>query len=167
MNREATYGIVKTKPGLSPLFLLILTANLFFWIHAIYALGVIFSIFTIVAFFKTSGFILDKENNRVKRISGYSGIQYGKWYRVPDIKYVSLLRVKQASNSNNGATSVQNSPRSSCYQINLIVQQHREKRVFGLMTTNVETARSEGVKLGAFLDLKVLDSTTYNRHWIT
>lgn len=166
MNKENTYHFIKTKPELSALLLLILTAAMLLWITSLYLPAVLFSLLSFLSLFRTSGFIIDKKNEKVKMVSGYLGVQSGKWYRIPNAKYVSLLRTKQASNSNNGATSVQNSPKSSCYQINLVVQIHREKRPFRLMTTNVENAIIEGKKLGEFMNLKVLDSTTHKRRWI-
>lgn len=166
VNKEATYQLIETKPQLSAALLLVITVNMFFYIYLPLAFAELFSIVVFFVLFKTTGFILDKESSKVKMISGYAGIKMGKWYRLPQMQYVSLLRIKQASNSGSGSAIVKNSRGSYGYQVNLIVQVHKEKRPFKLMTTNVKRAKEEGVKLGEFLNLKVLDSTTHNRQWI-
>jgi hypothetical protein len=126
----------------------------------------LFSMVSFFVVFRTSGYILDKENSRIKMISGYSGILMGKWYKLPEIKYVSLLRISQARDTSSGSIISSTSPKSFGYQVNLVVRVHREHRPINLMTTNIEKAKDEGKKLGEYLDLRVFDSTSYKRCWL-
>lgn len=166
MNQLTTYQQITTKPQLSSALLLVVTGDMFAWINHIYILAGLVMLVSFLILFRTSGFIVDKEQKKVKRISGYFGLKMGRWYKLPEIKYVSLLRIKQASYSSYGNSVVKNSPKSFGYQVNLIVRVHKEDRVFRLMTTNVDQALEEGKKLGKYLDIKVLDSTSHKRHWI-
>lgn len=166
MKKENTYKIIRTKPELSSTLLLVITFNLFLIIFQFYYIALISSLFTFFFLFRTSGFILDKENHRIKKVKGFAGFTTGQWHTLPSVKYVSLLRIKQASNSSYGTTGIANSERSFGYQINLVVQVNREKRRYKLMTTKLDKAKEEGKRIGEFMDLKVLDSTSHKRRWI-
>ncbi len=166
MEIENSYQQVTTKPQISSSLLLVITINMFIWINELYIIGILFSIFSFFVLFRTSGYILDKENGRIKMISGYAGIKIGKWYKLPEVKYVSLLRISQARDSSSGAIISSISPKSFGYQVNLVVRMHREHRPINLMTTNIEKAKEEGKKLGEYLDLKVFDSTSHKRCWL-
>lgn len=166
MKADNSYQNISTKPQISSSLLIVITINMFLYINQLYIVGVIFTLFSFFVLFRTSGYILDKENSRIKMISGYSGFKMGKWYKLPEVKYVSLLRINQPSNSNSGSIISNTSPKSFAYQVNLVVRIHREHRPIKLMTTNEQSAREEGKKLGAFLDLKVFDSTSHKRCWL-
>merc|ERR1711879_180955 len=139
------------------------TISLLAWIFKFYIIGAVSLLLTFFMLFRTTGYIVDKAHSKVKRVAGFGGIKSGRWYKLPEIKYVSLLRIKQASDSSYGTSVVQNSPNSFGYQVNLIVRVHKEERIFRLITTNEQNAKQEGKKLGEFLDLKVLDSTSHKR----
>lgn len=166
MEIENSYQNITTKPQISSSLLIVITINMFLYINYLYVIGALFSVFSFFVLFKTSGYILDKENKRIKMVSGYSGFKLGKWYKLPEVKYISLLRINQPSNSNSGSIISSTSPKNFGYQVNLVVRVHREHRPIKLMTTNVEEAKEEGKKLGEFLDLKVYDSTSYKRKWL-
>lgn len=163
------YELVKIKPqGSVPLFIFLII-DIVLWSMQLYALGAVASVLTIVISIQPSGFIFDKENNRVKIVKGYLSLRSGKWKKLPEIKYVSLLRVKHIDNlhQTNPTLYSPKTTRSSNYMVNLIIKETwQRERPVRLMKTSKETAITEGLKLAEYLDLRVLDQTTHEKHWI-
>jgi hypothetical protein len=159
--------LIEIKPRLSFTLLFVITINLILFVAASIIFGVLMTILTISLFFQTSGFIIDRENNRVKKVRGFWGMKIGKWQKLPEFKYVSLLRVKQGRKSYQASSAmfVQKSSNSNIYKVNLVIDSGTQK-VFNLINANKEKAIETGLLVGEYLDLKVLDVTTHEKKWI-
>lgn len=162
------YELLEIRPRVSAPLIVIILICLISWINASFVAGIILTILVFGILFLTSGFIIDKENNRIKKVVYFLGFKFGKWYTLPEIKYISLLRVKIArkSYSHSSKQYVQVASKRSTYRINLIIQDRSRQRPFRLISTTKEKAIEEGLKLGNYLSLKVYDSTSPDRKWI-
>jgi hypothetical protein len=161
------YRLLEIKPRLSlPLFVVLVFCAAS-WINSNYIAGGILVILFMGILFLTSGFIIDKDNNRIRKVVYFLGFRFGKWHTMPEIKYISLLRVRLARKSYSPSSRqyVQRTSKNYTYRVNLIIHGDRQKP-FRLISTTREKAIEEGLKLGEYLGLKVFDSTTPDRKWI-
>lgn len=84
------------KPRLSPLLIIVLALNIVMWISASYLIGSLFTIIVVGVIFISNGYKIDKANHKIKNETKFLGLTFGKWRDLPEIKYISLLRVKQS-----------------------------------------------------------------------
>ncbi len=161
------YELLEIKPRFSTASFLVLLISTAFWANASYTVGILLSILTVGLLFLTSGFIIDKKNKRIKIFTYFFGVRFGKWRVLPELKYVSVLRVrlKKKTYSASSRQFEQITSGSYTYRISLVLEDKREKPL-RLTSTNKEKAIEEGLKLGEYLNLNILDSTTIDRKWI-
>jgi hypothetical protein len=167
MNQPKPYHIIETQPAAASLFTVMIGVVIIIWLTANYLLGVFVAILGLGVAFMPRGFIIDKENNRMKKVYYFLGIPIGKWYEMPNIQYVSLLRVIQKSRRRQSPAPAFASRASNhyVYQVNLIIEEERLKAL-RLISTSRDHAVKEGLILGEYLDVKVLDRTTSRKEWI-
>ena len=163
------YEHIKIKPqGSIPLFILLI-ADLMLWSTSYYVLAIITTLLTCVVLIQPTGFIIDKDKRKIKFIKGFISLKTGKWKKLPEVKYVSLLRVKQINNfhQTNPVLFDPKTEKSSNYLVNLVIKENWQKeRPVKLLATSKEDAINQGLKLGDYLDLRVLDQTTHEKKWL-
>jgi hypothetical protein len=167
MNQK--YEFVNIKPQGSILLFIMLIIDLILFSASFVLWASISTIFTLAVLIQPSGFIIDKENNQIKIVKGIISLRLGKWKKLPEVKYVSLLRVKHIDNlhQTNPALYRPKTTNSSNYLVNLIIKENWQKeRPVKLISTSQKNAIAEGLKLGEYLNLKVLDQTTHEKRWI-
>ena len=167
MKQNKPYQVIETKPGAASLVTVFLGGVVVIWLTANYLLGVFVAILGMGVAFMPRGFVIDKENNKIKKVYYFLGLPIGKWYEMPDIKYVSLLRAIHKSSRRQSPAPAFASRTSDhyVYQVNLIVEEERLKPL-RLISTSRQQAIKEGLKLGEYLDVKVFDMTTGKKQWI-
>ena len=167
MKQNKPYQIIETQPGAASLFTVFIGVVLVTWLTANFMLGIFVAILGLGVTFMPRGFIIDKENNRMKKVYYYLGIPIGRWQKMPNIQYVSLLRVIQKSRRRQSPAPAFASRASNhyVYQVNLIIEEERLKAL-RLISTTRDHAIKEGLKLGEYLDVKVFDRTTSRKQWI-
>ncbi len=166
MKKRNTYKILKIRPRLSTTLAILVVLDIIAWFNTDLIIASVVTVITIGVMFKSKGFIIDKENNRIRKVTNLFGITFGRWHKLPEIKYVSLLRVRLPHHRLKRMTelSKQNKAGSFICKVNLIIEENRQ-RAFQLMSTSQYKAIIEGVKLADYLDVKVLDVTTLDKKW--
>ncbi len=163
------YEHITIKPqGSIPLFIFLIL-DLMLWSTSYYVLAIISTLLTFIVLIQPTGFIIDKEKHKIKFIKGFISLKTGKWRKLPEIKYVSLLRVKHIDNfhQTNPTLFEPKTVKSSNYLVNIVIKENWQKeRPVKLLNTNKEDAICQGLKLGDYLDLRVLDQTTHEKHWL-
>lgn len=167
MSKEDIFKLTETKPKSSSILTVLLGIMLVWWITSNYVLVMLIAIVGLGVTFMPSGFLIDREKSLIKRVHYLFGFSIGKWYELPNIKYISLLRVREKNSPRYipAPAFIQNSSVQFVYQINLIIEEGRLKP-FRLISTTRQQAIKTGLKLGEYLDLKVLDMTTPVKKWI-
>ena len=167
MKKEKPYQIIETQPETSSLIMVFLGVVLIIWLTSNYLLGIFIAILGLAVTFMPSGFIIDKKNHKIKKVNYLLGIPIGKWKEMPNIQYISLLRVIRKGKRRQSPAPVfaSNISDQYMYQINLIIKEERMKP-FRLISTSRDHAIKEGLKLGEYLNLKVFDMTTPKKKWI-
>jgi hypothetical protein len=163
------YEFVKRKPQGSILLFLLLIIDMMLWSFTFYLLAIFATFLTFAILIQPTGYIIDKDKKRIKIINGFISHRIGKWKKLPEVKYVSLLRVKHIDNLHQTNPALYNpkTTHSSNYLVNLVIKENWQKeRPVKLISTSKENAIHEGLKLGEYLGLKVLDQTTHEKHWI-
>ncbi len=161
MNQHKPYQIIETQPRAGSLVTVLLGVVLVIWLTSNYLLGIFIAIMGLAITFMPRGFLIDKENNKIKKVYYFLGIPIGEWREMPNIQYVSLLRAIQKSRRRQNPAPAFASRASNhyVYQVNLIIKEDRMKAL-RLISTTREHAIKEGLKLGEYLDVKVFDRTT-------
>jgi hypothetical protein len=167
MKKEKPFRILEINPGKSSLVMLFLFVLLVIWLTGNYLLGIIIAIPGLALTIMPTGFIIDRKNNKIKKVYYFLGLPIGKWKELPRIQYISLLRVIHKGKRRQIPAPAFASGASGhyMYQVNLIIEEDRLKP-FRLISTSREQAINEGLKLGEYLNLKVFDMTTQRKKWI-
>ncbi|TRX65812.1 hypothetical protein [uncultured Carboxylicivirga sp.] len=114
-----------------------------------------------------SGLEIETQENRMRRYISILGYVSGKWIEIPELDYVTIVRVKMTSKKYqaSGAIYVQAPSSKVKYRVNLATKDRRN-RVVKVLTSEKDEAISEALKIGEALNLNVLDSTSHNQKWI-
>lgn len=160
------YNISVTKPKISAPMILMVGLGILITLSQNFIIGPILIFLSCGFIFMRTGIKFDKENNRFKKYTIFLGFTLGKWEKVPEIKYISLLRVKMARRSYSPSSRiyVQRASKNYSYRVNLVIQNNRKPDK--LLSTSKDKAIEIGSQLGEYLDLKVFDSTSTDRKWI-
>ena len=167
MENDNYYIITVSEPNITSFsfaFIIVMTSiiflNFFVFLFAI--------ILSIGIAFISSGFLIDFNNKKLKKFTNIYGFYLGKWEDLPEIKYVSVVRVKQSRYSNqvqDGTGINQVSSNNSSYRVNLIFDE-KDRKYMTLISTSREKALNEAMRIGDAFDIKVLDFSTPDRNWI-
>ncbi len=122
----------------------------------------LFFVFSIIALTHKRGIELS-ENLMIRNFSTIIGISFGKWERLPNLSYISIVRVKQNKYRMTGGFIDQAKSNRIAYQLILIFKNGKNKK---LLSTNKTKAINLGIEIGDFFSLKVLDHTTPDYHWL-
>lgn len=161
------FVLQEIKMNLSGLLAFTLSLCLYFWFTTFYVYASLFTFITIGVIFLSLGFVFDTENHKITNIYTFLGISFGVWKKLPEIEYISVLRVIEQDKSfqASSATFVNKNTGNYEYQINLVLND-KSKKPITLLTTNLNNALNKGIELGKYLNIRVFDSTSPNKHWI-
>jgi hypothetical protein len=145
----------------------VFAVNLSISIFASVFLGLILTTLTIGFLLIKSGLEIDTEENRMRRYSRIFGYVSGKWTKIPELDYVTVVSVKMTSKKYqaSGAMYVQSPSSDVKYRVNLATKDRRNP-VIKVVTCGKSEAINEALKIGEALSLNVLDSTNPDRKWI-
>jgi hypothetical protein len=143
------------------LFFLSLTITFLFFGQPLYQkiMSIGFLLLAIVMFNHQKGVEIT-EDKRIRRYTSFFKYTFGKWEFLPSAKYILILRVKQKDKNiyrNTAYFSWNQEPSSkTVYQLNLIYQNNRTKK---LISTNLSKAEQFASELGELLKIEVKKAT--------
>lgn len=126
-------------------------------------MAVLFFIFSIIALLHKTGIEISKET-KIRWFNSVLGYTFGKWEKLPDIKHVAVVRAKQYKYRMTGGFVDQVKSNRIIYQINIVFGDGKYKRL--LSTNKADKSIHHALRLGKYLDVKVLDSTIKDIKWI-
>ena len=113
-----------------------------------------------------TGIHLDPEQGRYRKYDRFWTVRIGRWEALPPPSYVGLVRIN-LSNMRKGATPLitpEGKKSAKAYKVNLAVE--GPKRYISICRGPFPQMRDEALRLGEYLDLKVMDMSTSEKKWI-
>ncbi len=95
------------------------------------------------------------------------GHVFGKWEEIPELDYVTVVRVGMTSKKFQASSNlyVQSPASTFQYQINIATKDNKQ-RIIKILICDKENAINEAIKIGEDLKLNVLDYTKPESRWI-
>ena len=140
---------------------------LYLYLSINFTVGVIATFIVVSLLSMREGVEIEFEKERYRSYTTLFGHTFGKGKPLPNIQYVTAVRVLQSSKRYQASSAqyVQKvSFKNYKYNVNLAVD--GKQRVIKLWTLSHENALKEALKIGEALDLKVLDYTTPEKNWV-
>lgn len=149
--------------GLAIVFII----NLLIMVSINIIVGVFLTAITMGILLIRSGLEIDTERNKLRRYSKIFGYVIGKWENIPELDYVTVVRVKMTTKKFQASSDqyVQASSSNVKFRVNLATKNNKI-RVIKVITCGMNEALNEALKIGKALDLDVLDYTSPERKWI-
>ncbi len=146
---------------------IIFIVNLSIMVSVNIFVGMILTALTIGILLSKSGLEIDTEQNMLRRYSKVFGYVMGKWESIPELDYVTVVRVKITTKKYQASSDlyVQAPSANVKYRVNLVTKD-KKKRVIKVLTSEMKEAISEALIIGEALDLRVLDYTSHESKWI-
>lgn len=167
MKKKRGFLFLRTKPGFTPLRLIGLIVGLliFFAINDYFGLTImlISSIFTLTS----SGKEIDTIGLRTRNFTSLGNLFYGKWEKLPQIKYIAVVRMLQGKKSFHASSvSIIQVPTDQyVYQLNFVVDVEK-KEIIKLCEGEMTATIGQALQLGEMMNLRVLDFSTPDHKWI-
>ncbi len=146
---------------------LVFIINLLIIVSINIIIGVFLTLITMGVLLTKSGLEIDTEQNKLRRYSKIFGHVIGKWENIPELDYVTVVRVKMTAKKFQASSDlyVQASSSNVKFRVNLVTKDSKI-RVIKVITCEMNEAINEALKIGNALDLNVLDYTSPERKWI-
>ncbi len=116
--------------------------------------------------FSYQGVKIDKTKQRFLKYDRISKFRIGRWEKLPNPSYVSLVRINLSTRRNMPGPLIlpEAGKGAKAFKVNLVVE--GDMRFITVCRGNQERMREEALKLGQELGIRVLDYTTHDKHWI-
>ena len=131
------------------------------WVGAILSAALM-----VMTAFSYQGIKVDREKKKYIRYDRFLMITIGRWEPLPPPSYVTVVRINLSSQRTMPGPMVmpENSKLAKAYKVNLVVE--HEMRYIPVCRGSLNTMKEEAIKLGKILDIRALDFTTHEKHWI-
>jgi len=113
-----------------------------------------------------TGIRVDRVKQRFIKYDRFVKFRIGRWEKLPKPSYVTLVRINLSSERNqfNPMILPEAGKRVKVFKVNLVVE--GDMRYIPICRGSLEKMREEALKLGRELEVRVLDYTTHDKHWI-
>jgi len=140
--------------------------TLVFLIYEEYIGASIAFILGVLLAFSFQGIIIDMEGKRFMKYDRFLFIKIGAWKLIPDPSYVTIVRINLSSRRTAPSPIVvpQDKKGARAFKVNLVVE--GQMRFIGICRGSLEKMTKEALRLGEYLQLRVLDYTTHEKKWI-
>ena len=167
MESKRHYKSTEIKKRFSITLFIVFALELAFLFSVNIIVGGLLIAVTFGILFIKSGVEIDPDNNRMRSYFNFFGIETGNWISIPNLKYVSVVRIKTKKKSFQASSDmfVQTSSNNVKFNVNLITEDKR-KRFIRILSADKDEAINKALELGNVLDLRVLDYTTANEVWL-
>ena len=129
-----------------------------------YIVGLFFFVLTIMSFSYKSGLEITKAS-QIRNYISIFGHSFGKWTNIPEIEYVSVVRLNQNKWIATGGFLGQKQSNNKIYNVRLIPKSNNS-RAIKLISTSKEKALAYAIEIGNLIDIKVLDYSESNSKWV-
>jgi hypothetical protein len=113
-----------------------------------------------------TGISVDKVKQRFIKYDRFVKFRIGRWEKLPKPSYVTLVRINLSSERNqfNPMILPEAGKSAKVFKVNLVVE--GDLRFIPICRGSLEKMKEEALKLGRELEVRVLDYTTHDKHWI-
>jgi len=120
----------------------------------------------VLLIYSYQGVKIDGKNQRYMKYDRFVQFRIGRWESLPKPSYVTLVRINLSSRRTLPAPMVLPEDRkgAKAFKVNLVVED--DMRYITICRGSLEQMKDEALKLGRHLDIRVLDYTTHDKHWI-
>jgi hypothetical protein len=120
----------------------------------------------ILLVYSYQGVKIDGENKRFMKYDRFVKFRIGRWETLPKPSYVTLVRINLSSRRTLPAPMVlpEDKKGAKAFKVNLVVED--DMRYISICRGSLEKMKEEALKLGRELEIRVLDYTTHDKHWI-
>ena len=112
------------------------------------------------------GVIIDREGNRYLKYDRFLNFRIGSWKKFSKPSYVTIVRIK-LSNRRTAPSPIiapEDKKGARAFKVNLVVE--GKERFIPVCHGPLDKMNSEALRLGNYLQLRVLDYTTHEKKWI-
>jgi len=137
-----------------------LVNSIFYGAAITISLGVVFSI-------SYQGIQIDSVKQQYLKYDRFLWIKLGRWKPLSTPSYVTIVRINLSSKRNTPSPMVlpENKKGARSYKVNLVVD-GSERYVYICRASSLEKMTHEALRLGKYLQIRVLDFTTHEKRWI-
>ena len=148
---------------ISPLMVLLTIA---FMVNGEYIGGSICFVLGVLSAFSFQGIIIDTVGKRFMKYDRFLKFNIGGWKPLPVASYVTVVRINISSRRTAPSYIVgpQDKKGARAFKVNLVVE--GQMRYIGICRGSLENMTKEALRLGEYLQLRVLDYTTHEKKWI-
>lgn len=116
--------------------------------------------------FSYQGITIDPEKKRYMKYDRFFRLHIGRWERLSDPSYVTLVRINLSSFRNlpTPLALPDNRKSAKSYKVNLVVD--GKERYIPVCRGKLEPMKEEALRLGQLLGVRVLDFSTHEKKWI-
>ena len=112
------------------------------------------------------GVIIDREKKRYLKYDRFLRIRIGSWKTFSKPSYVTIVRIK-LSNRRTAPSPIiapEDKKGARAFKVNLVVE--GKERFIPICHGSLDKMSAEALRLGEFLQLRVLDYTTHEKKWM-
>jgi len=137
-----------------------------FLVHAAYAGALISAALAVLLTFSFQGIKIDMEGKRFIQYDRFLMITIGRWEVLPPPSYVTIVRINLSNQRTTPAPFVmpESGKGARSFKVNLVVE--HDMRYIPICRGSLDKMKEEALRLGKTLDIRVLDFTTPDKHWI-
>ncbi len=119
-----------------------------------------------LAAFSYQGIIIDTAEQRYLKYDRFWKFRIGAWKALPVPSYVTVVRINLSSRRTAPSPIVvpQDKKGARAFKVNLVVEGNQ--RFIGICRGSLENMTAEALRLGAHLQIRVLDYTTHEKKWM-
>ncbi len=120
----------------------------------------------VLLIFSYTGISVDRVNKRFIKYDRFVKFRIGRWEKLPKPSYVTLVRINLSSqrNQSNPMILPEAGKGARAFKVNLVVE--GDMRFITICRGPLGKMKEEALKLGRELEIRVLDYTTHDKHWI-
>ncbi len=146
---------------------LMLLMTLIFAIYAQYLGASIAFVLGVLLVFSYQGTLIDADRKRYQKYDRFLSLKVGRWESLSTPSYVTIVRINLSSRRTAPSPIVvpQDKKGARAYKVNLVVD--GDERFVSICRGTRASMVEEALKLGAYLDVRVLDYTTHEKKWIS
>ena len=112
------------------------------------------------------GVIIDLTKQQYRRYDRFLNVKFGGWKPLGIPSYVTVVRINLSSNRTGPSPMVGPEDRKSAraFKVNLVVE--GDERYISICRGTLDKMTEEALRLGTFLQVRVLDYSTHEKKWI-
>ncbi len=112
------------------------------------------------------GFKIDTKNKRIRHYDRFLWFYFGKWIDYPTPQYITVVSIKLSARRNSSIAIItpQSGKSAQSYKMNLVVE--GKTRFIPLTRGNRTKLIEEALIIGRLLEIRVLDYTSHEKHWL-